>query len=89
MSDVSALLDRGESEIEKFIDENLSPFEANWLTRRVRHSGIPGPGFWKRSYQIGSADTHHEIANARQTTKSPAELSRNSSCAMKADFFCE
>ena len=39
MSDVSTLLDRSESEIEKFIDENLSPFQASWLTRQSQAFG--------------------------------------------------
>jgi len=39
MSGVSILLDRSESEIEKFIDENLLPFQASWLTRQSQAFG--------------------------------------------------
>jgi hypothetical protein len=39
MSGVSILLDRSETEIEEFIDENLSPFQASWLTRQSQAFG--------------------------------------------------
>jgi hypothetical protein len=39
MSNVNPLLNRGESETEKFIDENLSPFHVRWLTMQSQALG--------------------------------------------------
>jgi hypothetical protein len=86
MSNLNPLLSHSESEIEKFIDENLSPFHVRWLTMRARRSGTPGPGFLKRSYQIGSADAHPETAKAGQTAKLRAKPSRNFFCAIRVAF---
>jgi hypothetical protein len=39
MPDVNTLLDRSESEIETFIDENLSPLQVRWLTMQSQALG--------------------------------------------------
>jgi hypothetical protein len=39
MSNLNPLLGHSESEIEKFIDENLSPFHVRWLTMRSQALG--------------------------------------------------
>jgi hypothetical protein len=39
MSKLNPLLSHSESEIEKFIDENLSPFHVRWLTMQSQALG--------------------------------------------------
>jgi hypothetical protein len=39
MSNLNPLLSHSESEIEKFIDENLSPFHVGWLTMQSQALG--------------------------------------------------
>jgi len=71
MSNLNPLLSHSESEIEKFIDENLSPFHVRWLTMQRQALGHTRT----RIFEAILSDwfsRHRSRNHARQRNRAPS-----------------